>query len=346
MNAVRLFEYGGPEVMQYLEVDTPGPGEVVVRIHGATISGFDLLFRKGSLKQFPGRPPFALPFQLGREGAGEVAALGANVDDWSVGDRVVLMPSPACGHCVSCLRGDDALCLNTAMPGQTRFGTQAEYVVVRATDILAAPDGVSFEILAGAIHNFVTVWHGAFTRGQLGPGQDVMITGAGGGLGSAAIVLAKFAGARRIIAVTGAPQKSQRLRDLGATDVLNWREQDVPAEVRKLTRGAGVDLVLDHVGGALFTLGIHAVRLGGTVVASAEVGGTTVELNLAQAVGKHLNILGTRSSNRAEQETVLSLVGAGKLKPVISEVMPFSEAPDAHRRLESDELVGKIVLVP
>jgi len=349
MHAVRLFEYGGPEVMQYVEVETPtpGPGEVLVRIRGTTVAGFDLQFRRGELKQFPGRPPFVLPWQLGREGAGEVAALGPGVQGWQVGERVVLMTSPACGHCAWCRRGEEALCPVATQPGMSRFGTQAEYVAYPASEILRAPDGVSFEKLAAAVHNFVTVWHGAFTRGRLSPGQDVLITGAGGGLGSASIVLSRFAGARTIIAVTGAPEKADRLRALGADHVLDWREEDVVERTRRITGGPGVDLVLDNVGGPLFLLGLGAVRLGGTVVAAAEVAGTIVELNLGQLVGKHISILGTRSSNPGEQEIVLSLVGRGVLEPVVADVLPMADVVEAHRRLEAHrDVVGKFVLVP
>jgi NADPH:quinone reductase-like Zn-dependent oxidoreductase len=227
-----------------------------------------------------------------------------------------------------------------------RFGTYAEFVTVGATGVLKAPDGVPFETLAAAIHNFVTVWHAAFTRGNLRPGQDVLITGAGGGLGSASIELARFAGARNVIAVTGAPEKTERLLGLGADHVINWREEDVPARARELTGGAGVDLALDNVGGQLFLLALGSLRLGGTLVAAAEAAGSEVTINLGRIVGSHVSILGTRSSSRDEQEKVLSLVGTGQLKPVVSEVMPLSRAVDAHRALEADQLVGKIVLVP
>lgn len=348
MHAARVFEHGGPENMQYVEVETPvpGPGEVLVHVRGATLSGFDLSFRAGKLKQFPGRPPFVLPWQLGREGAGEIAALGPGVEGWQVGERIVLMTSPACGHCAWCRRGEEALCVVAAQPGQSRFGTQAEYVVYPVSELLRAPEGVPFETLAAAVHNFVTAWHAAFTRGRLAPGQDVLVTGCGGGLGSATIVLCRFAGARTIVAVTGAAEKVDRIKSLGADHVLNWREVDVVEETRRLT-GGGVDLAIDNVGGPLFTMSLGAIRLGGNVVVAAEVGGTMIELNLGLVVGKHVGILGTRSSDRSEQETVLSLVGRGVLEPVIADVMPLSEVAEAHRRLEThQDLVGKIVLVP
>lgn len=351
MHAVRLEEYGGPEVMRWVEVDapTPGAGEIALAIRGATVSGFDLLYREGRMANGrPGRPRNfgGLPFQLGREGAGEVIEVGEGVDRFSLGDRVVVMTSPACGHCPFCKRGEDECCIAGNLPGFTRFGTQAERMVIRAVDALPAPEGLPWESLAAAIHNYVTVWHAMFGRGKLMAGQTVLITGAGGGLGAAALTLARFAGARTVIAITGAPAKTPRLLDLGADVVLNWREQDVPAEVRRIT-GIGVDLALDNVGGDMFTLCFRSIRLGGTMVAAAEVGGTVVDhLNLGHLLGRQANVLGSRSSTRLEQETVLALVGKGVLKPIIAEVMPMSDAAEAHRRLESGQLTGKIVLVP
>lgn len=348
MRAVRVLEYGGPEVMRQVEVDTPqpGPGQVLVRIRAAAVSGFDLMFRKGTLKQIPGRPPFTLPFQLGREGAGEIAALGTGVRGWQVGDRVVLMTSPACGHCPWCKRGEDALCVVADQPGQTRFGTQAEYVVYPTGELIRAPDGAAFETLAAAVQNFATIWHGAFARAGITAGQDVLITGAGGGLGTAAIEVCRFAGARTVIAVTGVSEKAERLRNLGAHHVFNWRTQDVVAGTRDVTGGIGVDVVLDNVGGPLFNLSLAVVRLGGTVVAASEAAGSIVEMHLGQLFGRHLNVLGTRASSRTDQETVVSLVGTGRLKPVIAGVFPFAEIAEVHRMLESGTAIGKFVVVP
>jgi NADPH:quinone reductase-like Zn-dependent oxidoreductase len=350
MHAVRVEEYGPPEVLRWVEVDAPrpGPGEIAIAIRGATVSGFDLLYREGRMANGrPGRPAGfgGVPFQLGREGAGEVAEVGEGVDRFSVGDRVVVMTAPACGHCAYCRRGADECCIAANVPGFTSFGTQAERIVIRATDALSAPEGLSWEASAAAIHNYVTVWHAMFGRGRLVAGQTVLITGAGGGLGAAALTLARFAGAQTVIAVTGAPAKTQRLLELGADVVLNWREQNVPAEVRKIT-GIGVDLALDNVGGPMFTLSFASVRLGGTVVAAAEMGGTVVDsFDLGHLLGRQANVLGSRSSSRLEQETVLALVGKGVLKPIIADVMPMSDAAEAHRRLESGQLTGKIVLV-
>ncbi len=347
IHAVRLEEYGPPEVMRWVEVEAPtlGPGEIAIAMRGATVSGFDLLYRAGKLKDGRAGRPSLLPFQLGREGAGEVVEVGEDVDGFSLGDRVVVMTAPACGHCPHCWRGDDELCTAADVPGFNRFGTQAERMVIRARDALRAPDGIPWESLAAAIHNYVTVWHAMFSRGKLRAGQTVLITGAGGGLGAAAITVARFAGVRTVIAVTGVSAKKQRLMDLGADVVLNWREQDVAAEVRNIT-SLGVDLALDNAGGDMFMLAFQSVRLGGTVVATAEMAGSVVDLHLGHLLGKQVNVLGSRSSTRLEQQTVLELVGRGVLDPIIADVMPMSEAAEAHRRLESGQLVGKVVLVP
>jgi NADPH:quinone reductase-like Zn-dependent oxidoreductase len=352
MHAVRLEEYGDPEVMKWVEADAPqaGPGEIAIAIRAATVGGFDLQYRQGRMAGGrPGMPKNfgAVPFQLGREGAGEVVEVGAGIERFSAGDRVVVMPSPACGQCFFCRRGQGGCCSASLLPGMTRFGTQAERIVVPAVGALPAPEGLSWEESAASIHNYATVWHALFGRGELAAGETVLITGAGGGLGAAAIALARLASAKTIIALTGVPAKAPRLRDIGADVVLNWREQDIPTEVRKVT-GIGVDVALDIVGGDQFTIGFESLRVGGTLVAAAEFGGRTIDqFSLGRLLGTETKIVGSRSSTPLEQETVLALIGKGAIKPFVADVMPMAETAEAHRRLESGQVAGgKIVLVP
>ena len=174
-----------------------------------------------------------------------------------------------------------------------------------------------------------------------------MITGAGGGLGAAAITLARLASAKTIIAVTGVSANVPRLLGLGADAVLNWHDQDVPAEVRKIT-GGGVDLALDVVGGQMFTLGFESIRVGGTLVAAAEFAGNVIdEFSLGRLLGVEARVVGSRSSTRHEQETVLALIGKRVIEPFIAAVMPMAETAEAHRRLEAGQVPGgKIVLIP
>ncbi len=348
MMAVRLFEYGGPEVLKYVEVPVPeaGPDEVLVRVRATSLTRWDLRYRQGLLTPPPGRAPLPLPFQLGREAAGEVEAVGSQVRDFRPGDRVVAMTCPACGRCEYCQRGLDNLCVDVGLPGHQRFGAYAQYVCRKESELLHAPETVSFEKLACLLWSYGTVWHMAIERGRLQAGQHVLITAASGGMGTAAMQIARLAGARSIIAVTGSAKKVAPLLRLGATHVLNYREENMPQRVLDLTLGHGVDLALENVGGEMLPLCMACLRMDGTLVAAGQHGGRYCTVDVELLYRRHLNVLGTRGATRLEQKHVLELAGEGKLDPAVSHVLPLEQAVEAHRILESEEQLGKIVLLP
>ena len=348
MKAVRLFEYGDPSVLRYVDVPLPDlePDGVLIRVRATSVNSWDLRYRRGLLTPPPGRAPLPLPFQLGREAAGEVAAVGAMVKAFRPGDRVVAMTCPACGQCEYCRRGLDNLCVDIGLPGHQRFGGYAEYVARKGTEVLPAPDALPFEKLACCLWSYATVWRMAMARGGLRAGQDVLITAASSGMGTAAVQIARLAGARRIFGTTGSTEKSDRLRQLGFDHVLNYREQDVPARVRELTDGQGVDLVLECVGGDMLPMGMQCLRMGGTIVSAAQHGGRYAKIDIDLLYRADLNIHGARASTRRDQELVLALAAQGRIDPVIQQVLPLKEAAEAHRIMERQEHIGKIVLVP
>lgn len=348
MKAVRLFEYGGPEVLRYVEVPLPevAADEVLVRVRATSASNWDLRYRRGGLTPPPGRPPLPLPFQLGREAAGEVAAVGAEVSRFTPGDRVVAMTCPACGHCAWCMRGLDNLCTDTTLPGHQRYGGYAQYVSRKESELLRAPDSVPFEQLACLLWSYATAWRMAINRGKLRPGQNILITAASSGMGTAAIQIARLGGAGRIFATTGSPEKSDRLKQLGVDHVLDYRKANVPARIRELTDGVGVDLVLDFVGGDMFVTGMQCLRMAGTLVSGAQHGGRFVTIDLDLLYRSDFVIQGARASTRKDQELVLALCEKGKIDPVIDRVLPLQDAVEAHRILERQEHFGKIVLIP
>jgi len=348
MMAVRLFEYGDPDVLRYVEVPLPefGPDEVLVRVRATSITRWDLRYRQGLLTPPPGRAPLPLPFQLGRDAAGEVAAVGGAVKRFKPGDRVVAMTCPACARCEYCLRGLDNLCVDIALPGHQRFGGYAQYVCRKESELLPAPGSVSYEKLACVLWSYSTVWHMAIQRGRLQPGQDVLITAASGGMGTAAIQIARLGGAGRIFALTGAAGKVAPLLKLGATHVLNYREENIPARIMEITGGLGVDLALENVGGEMLPLSMQCLRMDGTLVSAGQHGGRYCSVDVELLYRRHLNVLGTRGATRHEQALVLGLAGQGLLDPVISHCLPLSQAAEAHRILERQEQLGKIVLVP
>lgn len=348
MKAVRLFEYGDPSVLQYIEVPLPeiGPDDVLMQVRATSVTRWDLRYRQGLLTPPPGRAPLPLPFQLGRDAAGEVAAVGASITKFRPGDRVVAMTCPACGRCEYCKRGLDNLCVDIGLPGHQRFGAYAEFVARKETELLHAPGSLSFEKGACLLWSYSTVWHMAVTRGCLQPGQDVLITAATGGMGTASVQIARLAGARRIFATTGSAKKAARLQEIGVTHVLNYREDNVPARIMELTDGLGVDLVLENVGGEMLPLAMQCLRMDGTLVSAGQHGGRYATIDVELLYRRHLNVLGTRGATRREQELVVKLAGEGRFDPVISHVLPLRETAEAHRILERQEQFGKIVLVP
>ncbi|KAL2395824.1 hypothetical protein ABEF93_000292 [Exophiala dermatitidis] len=367
MKCVQLHEYGGPDVLKVetQPVPTPSAGQVLMRVRATSVTWWDLAFRRGYLKQItvPGRRGWTLPFQLGREAAGEIAALGAGVNTTTglqVGDKVVMMTCLACGHCPFCTQGYDNLCIRADLPGHTAPGGYAEYLVLRAENVLKVPEPtttatgktpqsqeINWEKLACCLWSYGTVLHMVDQRARIRPGDCVLITGASSGMGTAGIQLAKLAGANPIIGLTGSPGKRQALLDAGADVVLNYRDDDVQAQIRKHTPGGfGPDVVLDMVGGHMATLAIQVARLGARIVMAAVMGGRTIEVDLVTVFAKHLDLLGSRASTREEQARCLQLLVDGKIDPLISDVLPLEEVARAHELLEQGTHVGKVVLKP
>ncbi|MFI5341636.1 MAG: alcohol dehydrogenase catalytic domain-containing protein, partial [Candidatus Methylomirabilales bacterium] len=239
MKAVRFHQFGGPEVLGLEEVPDPIPaaGEILLRVRACGLNHLDVDCRAGV-----SRLPLLLPHTLGREIAGEVVALGPGVDSVRIGERVLAHIAPACGRCAACMAGRDNLCQNPNLPGIHRPGGYAELAVVSAWGIEAIPPHLSFQEAAAVPIAFGTAWHMLITRGRLRAGETVLIQAAGSTIGSAAIQVARLAGAR-VIATAGSETKLAKAKALGAHETINYREEDLTAVVRKHTDGRGVDLV-------------------------------------------------------------------------------------------------------
>jgi len=348
---VRFFEYGEASVLKYMDFPMPevGDRDVLIKVGATSVNRFDLKMRRGQIPQIPGRDPFPIPFQLGRDVAGEVVAVGENVSRFKVGDRVAGMTHPACGQCESCQHDHDYLCTNIKIPGHQTPGGYAEYIARPEDQILAAPDGVSYEKIACCIWSYACVWNVVSRRGNLRPGQSVLITGASGGLGTAAIQLSRLAGASKIIGTTGSPAKMERLRELGVDHVVNYHDRDAVDEIRSFTGGKGVDLVIDLVGCEMFALGLNSLRMAGTIVnVAGEEATNSIPMRMltVMLLHRYVNVFGVRGAKRIDNRIVLQFLGEGKIDPIIDRVMPLSDAVRAHEILENQEHIGKIVLVP
>jgi NADPH:quinone reductase-like Zn-dependent oxidoreductase len=342
MKAAVFYEHGPIENLQYADVSTPvpGPGEVLVRVRAMAINHLDLSVREG----LPGIN-LEFPHWGGSDIAGEVAALGAGVTGWQAGEHVVINPSLWCDACEYCTAGEESLCVRYRIVGEHVRGGAAEYLAVSAANLFRIPEDYPWEQAAAVPLVFMTAWRSLITQGQLRAGQSILILGAGGGVASAAIQIAKLAGAT-VYAASRDERKRQHARELGADHVLDT-SGDFSKEIWRLTGKRGVDVVLESVGAATWDHSLRSVAKGGRVVVFGATSGPHVQLDLRQIFWKQYVIIGATMSNQREFNTVMRLVFCQRrLHPVVDRVLPLSEMQTAQRVLEAGEQFGKIVLVP
>jgi NADPH:quinone reductase-like Zn-dependent oxidoreductase len=340
MRAAIFSEHGGPEVVRLddVAVPEPGPGEVRLLVGASSLNHLDLWLRRGLPIETP------MPHIGGSDVAGVVDALGHGVDGVAPGDRVVVNPSISCGACEWCRRGEEPLCVAFRILGEHTQGGFAEYVVAPAVNLMAIPPGYPMETAAAAPLVFATAWRGLVSRARLQPGESVLITGASGGVATAAIRIAKHVGAR-VFAVTSGAHVEQ-VRALGADVVYDRERVDYSREVWRDTDKRGVDVILDSVGAATWTRNIRAAARLGRIVVYGGTTGPVLETDARLLFWKQLDIMGTTMSSRREFEEVMGLVFSGAMEPAIDVVWPLDRARDAHERLEAGAQFGKIVLTP
>jgi NADPH:quinone reductase-like Zn-dependent oxidoreductase len=342
MKAVSFETFGGPEVLRYGDRPdpVPGPGEALVRVRACAINHLDLWVRRG----LPGLDP-EMPHILGNEIVGEVVGWGPGVATLETGQKTLVNPTLSCGVCVACANGDDNLCRQYDVLGRRRNGGYAELVAVPAANCYPYPENLRWEEAAAVPLVFLTAWHMLVTRAQVKPGEDVLVIGAGSGVGSAAIQVARLHGARVIATASGA-EKLERARQLGAHEVIDHSAERIAERARQLTNKKGVEIVVEHVGGGVFEAGVEALARNGRLVTCGATAGSKVSLDLNLLFGRHLTLLGSWMGRRAELYEVLKHVASGGLKPVVDSVRPLAEARQAHERIEDRQQFGKLVLVP
>jgi NADPH:quinone reductase-like Zn-dependent oxidoreductase len=332
--------HGGIDVLEVADVPEPaiGAADVLVAVSYSALNRLDLLQRAGP----PLVPRFTLPHIAGMDIAGEVVDAGSDVDGFGVGDRVVVNPAVRCGRCTACARGEDMFCADSRVIGASRPGGYAELVGVPATHVHHVPDHVD-DLAAATIPTvFSTAWNGLFTTGGLQLGETVLIHAAGSGVSTAAIQLAKHAGAT-VIATAGSEPKLEAAKRLGADVVVNNRTEDVLAAVAAAT-DEGVDLVFDHVGPALFEPSLHALRPLGRLVFCGVTTGVRVAFDLPRVYQRGLRLLGSHSYAYAEFGRMLAHCWTAGFEAVIDSVYPLDRVAAAQERLASGETIGKVVL--
>jgi len=340
---VRAFvipEHGGPEVLTLVDrpVPEPGPREARVRVHAVSLNHLDLWVRAG----VPGHT-FPLPIVPGCDVAGVVTAVGAGVTAVAPGDSVVVAPGLSCGLCQSCRAGDDALCPTYGILGETRDGGCQESLVVPDVNLFPKPESLDWAEASAVPLTFLTAWHMLKSRARVQPGERVVVHAAGAGVSVAAIQIGRLLGAH-VMATAGSDAKCARALTLGAEEAVNYRTDDFARAARRWSGGRGVDVVVDHVGADTFESSLRCLVKGGRYVTCGATSGFEMKTDFRRVFFRSLSILGSTMGGSHELGTVLSLVGAGRLRPVVDRIFPLSQLPDAHRHLAAREGFGKTVL--
>lgn len=341
MQAVVIRAHGGFEELRFEEraLPEPGPGQVRVRVAVAGLNHLDTWVRRG----VPGHV-FPLPIVPGCDGAGVVDAVGPGVVSRKPGERVVLAPGVTSGPDPEVARGLQHHSASYGILGETRDGTCAEALIVPEENALALPASLDFVKAAAFPLVYLTAWTMVVRRAALEAGETILIHAAGSGVSTAAIQIARLLGARQVIASTSSPGKAERARHLGVDEVVDYTRSDWSRAVKKLTGGRGVDVVVDHLGRATFEGSLRALVKGGRYVTCGATTGPTADLPLNLVFFKSLSVLGSTMGSLGDVHRLLDLVAAGRLEPVVDSVLALSQVSEAHRRLESREVFGKLVL--
>ena len=340
MRAVRFHRHGGPDVLQYEDAPDPEllPGHVLVRVRACALNHLDLWQRRGLE-----RVTIPMPHISGADVAGDIAAVGASVTEYQIGQRVMLQPGLSCGQCARCLEGADNYCARYDVLGYQSAGGYAELVSAPAVNVIRLPDGVDVVTAAAFPLSFLTAWHMLVARARLTERDSVLVLAAGSGVGQAAIQIAKVFRAR-VIATAGHPDKLEKARALGADAVINHASDDLVAAARKLTSGRGVDVVVDHVGVATWERSVRCLARGGRLVTCGATTGHDARLDLRHLFARQLSLLGSYMGGKPELLRAAELFFRGDLRPVVDSTFALSDAAQAQQRLESGAQFGKIVL--
>ena len=339
MFCIRFHQHGDPAVLRYEEAPDPvaAPGRAIVRVRACALNHLDLWQRRG----IP-RVRIPLPHISGSDVAGEIVdAGGASL---SPGQRVLLHPGVSCGSCRFCREDRDSLCPSYDVLGLLSDGGYAELVSVPSGNLIPIPDHIGFVEAAAFPLTFLTAWHMLVTLARIREGDDVLVLAGGSGVGQAAIQIARMHGAR--VFATSGPSKIERTQALGAVAVFDHYTADFGKECRALTNGRGVDIVVEHVGEATWDRSVRALANGGRLVTCGATTGGAASIDLRHLFARQLSLHGSYMGARSELLAAVPHFFSGGLTPVVDEVMPLEAAERAHRRLESRQQFGKIVLVP
>jgi NADPH2:quinone reductase len=342
MQAVQFEEHGEAEVLEYGDFPDPEPGrdEAVIDVEAAALNHLDVFTRRG----LPG-VDLEMPHIPGSDAAGVVEAVGEDVSRFSSGDRVAVTAGLSCGQCEFCRHGEHSKCENYHLLGEHVRGVHAERAVVPAENLVPVPEGIEWTTAAASPLVFQTAWRMLMSKGRLTAGESVLVLGASGGVGHAAVQIADYAGAE-VYATASSEEKLEYARECGADHLIDYEESDFQSEVYEATDGRGVDMVVDHVGAATWEDSLKSAAKGGRIVTCGATSGPTAETNINRVFWNQLEIIGSTMASLGEVDDVLALVWEGTFEPHIRDTLSMSEIAHAHEMLEEREGFGKVVVIP
>ena len=342
MKALYFKEHGDLDVIQYGDVADPKPGvgEVLVRVRACAINHLDIWVRRG----WPGLK-LEMPHWCGADVAGEIIELGEGVSGWEIGQRVVVDPGINILEDEFTRRGEFTLSPGYLVLGEQVRGGAAEYLAIPARNLAIMPEDLDYPEAAAPLLVSLAAWRMLIHQGKLRAGESVLVVGAGGGVNSMAIQIAKLAGAK-VYVVAGNKEKADRALELGADTILDRSKVDWVREIYKLTDKRGVDVVVDNVGQATINNSMKAAVRGGRIVILGNTSGPLAEIDIRFIFGKQISLIGSTMGTHHDFREVTTLLWNGKLRPVIDRVMPLSNGKEAYAILERGEQFGKIVLTP
>jgi NADPH:quinone reductase-like Zn-dependent oxidoreductase len=340
MKAIRFHQHGDPSVLQLEEAPDPACADdgVLLEIKAASVNHLDLWVRRG----MPG-VKIPLPRIPGADAAGVILAVGRHVTSIKPGQRVLLWPQTSCGQCDACGDGNNSMCRDWQIFGEHCDGTYAQRIAAPAHAVLPIPDEMDFTTAAAPGLVFLTAWRLTVTRGRLRPGEDVLIHGVGAGVGTACLQIARMIGARAIVTASS-DGKLEKAKALGADVCINYVKEDWLKKVREVTSKRGVDLVVDYIGKETWSKSLMALRRGGRLTTCGATTGYDPVEDLRQIFYRQLEIIGCTMGSNKEFLDVMKCLFQGRLKPVVDTVLPLKDAAEAHRRVESRSVFGKVLL--
>ncbi|WP_430506377.1 zinc-binding dehydrogenase [Haloparvum sp. PAK95] len=342
MKAVQFSEHGDRDVIEYGDYPDPEPGrgEVLLDVKAGALNHLDIWTRRG----LPGID-LEMPHVPGSDAAGVVLETGEGVTRFSEGDHAAVSAGVACGECEFCRDGDPTLCPHFSIIGEHQEGVHSELTTVPADNLVPVPDHVDWEVAGSASLVFQTAWRMLQTRADVEAGESVLVLGASGGVGHAAVQIANHAGCE-VYATASTDEKLSYAEELGADHVINYEADDFAREIGEHTGRRGVDVVVDHVGAATYPDSLKSLTKGGRLVTCGATTGPNPDAGLNRIFWNQLQIIGSTMATPGEVDDVLDLVWDGTFEPRIREVLPMSEAARAHEIIEDREGFGKVVVKP